>query len=255
MRLTRNLRIRCPPQDLVSLASCRSAAKSILAELEAASHNSPPWSQITPGRIDVLLLNAASAKRRHELVEDEEYNKGSTSNAEALKDEQGRYEYTACVNHVCECVALWRWIKIVWRTDTLFDVESQHNSSSRRCCCHTCLCSRPATVVRSPELCIQVRCCIGASKAQTTSNTFSIHAAIYRRSREPSLRAMTLLRNDDHGTSPPHMGLPNFCKSWGYRKSYSFSSNMLAALQIQELTWSSYSQVGKLFRRVEADSS
>lgn len=93
-------------QDLTSLPSVRRAGESILADV--ASQSTASTRQIAPGRIDVVLLNAAAAKSNKHLVTDEDHQAQASSGGQAdtLCDEAGRYEETACVNHVGEQIMI-----------------------------------------------------------------------------------------------------------------------------------------------------
>lgn len=97
--------------DLASLRSVRTGAKSLLSDLSRrTSSSSAPaltgasaraFQSIAPGRIDVLLLNAGIAKAKREFVVDEDAAEGGQTE-DKLSDAEGRYEESACVNHVCE---------------------------------------------------------------------------------------------------------------------------------------------------------
>lgn len=93
-------------QDLTSLASVRRAGESILADV--ASQSTASTRQIAPGRIDLVLLNAAAAKSNKQLVTDKDHRAQAAlaGQADALCDEAGRYEETACVNHVGEQIMI-----------------------------------------------------------------------------------------------------------------------------------------------------
>ncbi|CAO1620336.1 unnamed protein product [Parajaminaea phylloscopi] len=85
--------------DLANLSSCRLASRAIADSLKRPPASPSSWSDIAQGRVDVLLLNAAAAKTRRELIQPSESEPGLN---EALRDEEGRYEHTAHVNHVAQ---------------------------------------------------------------------------------------------------------------------------------------------------------
>lgn len=124
-------------QDLADLSSVRKGASSLLNELrirqpapgesdagELEGLSGPwediaregveeppkpgPFTDISAGRVDVLLLNAATATAERDLVEDSEDQSVTKADGtrDPLRDSKGRYEKTACVNHVGELMRL-----------------------------------------------------------------------------------------------------------------------------------------------------
>lgn len=96
--------------DLSSLTSVDEAAKDILRKIKSPPQ--PPaaggraWKEISPDRIDVLLLNAAVAKTTRTLVRAPAPTTNDADGVDSLKDEQDQYEEMALVNHVGQCVAM-----------------------------------------------------------------------------------------------------------------------------------------------------
>ncbi|PWN18904.1 hypothetical protein BCV69DRAFT_52908 [Microstroma glucosiphilum] len=121
--------------DLALLRSVRRGAKSLLSDLShrkadlssssssgsgsgsgsststtasasaGAGASARAFERIAPGRIDVLLLNAAVAKAKREFVVDEDAitaTAGERQKGDKLSDAEGRYEESACVNHVSQ---------------------------------------------------------------------------------------------------------------------------------------------------------
>ncbi|PWN29685.1 hypothetical protein BDZ90DRAFT_277944 [Jaminaea rosea] len=87
--------------NLSSLSSVRSAAKTISSDIATAQ--TAAAKHISPGRIDVFLLNAGIAATSKRLVQDRD---ADLAGEEGLRDDSGRYEETACVNHVSQQLLL-----------------------------------------------------------------------------------------------------------------------------------------------------
>lgn len=99
----RGLLSHLSPKNATASASSGSSASASTSTLTAASARA--FERIAPGRIDVLLLNAAVAKAKREFVVDEDAAAaGTQQTGDRLSDAEGRYEESACVNHVCEYV-------------------------------------------------------------------------------------------------------------------------------------------------------
>ncbi|CAO1613273.1 unnamed protein product [Sympodiomycopsis kandeliae] len=100
------------PCDLSSLTSTSEAATTILSKLQG---DQSAWKQIAPGRIDVLFLNAAVAKSERKLIQTSPSELDATDD-EVVRDQDGRYEETALVNHVSQQYLVSRLVPTILST-------------------------------------------------------------------------------------------------------------------------------------------